>query len=307
MWKRIVIAAHVLRLRRRAPREVGGRWEHFWAGVRATGDGGDVLWDASDPAEAARYLDLFAEHADPALPVVDVGCGNGRFTRALAGRYPEVVGVDLSPAAVALATAESAGTPGVRFRALDMTAPNAGHILRDDVGGDANVFVRGVLHILEAPVRRRMADNIGTLVGARGRVLIGETNHRGHPLHYLGSGSARARAGSRPHSPAPSRPASRRRRRSATPSSRRASRCRTGGGWSSTPTRRSRPSRCRRRRPTTRSPGTSRCSPRRVLENSARSERRPGGVIARRTPPPIPGLYRRRRPTPRGRRLGAAQ
>jgi len=185
VWKRIVIAAHVLRLRRRAPREVGGRWEHFWAGVRATGDGGDVLWDASDPAEAARYLDLFAEHADPALPVVDVGCGNGRFTRALAGRYPEVVGVDLSPAAVALATAESAGTPGVRFRALDMTAPNAGHILRDDLGGDANVFVRGVLHILEAPVRRRMADNIGTLVGARGRVLIGETNHRGHPLRYL--------------------------------------------------------------------------------------------------------------------------
>jgi len=43
-----------------------------------------------------------------------------------------------------------------------------------------------------------------------------------------------------------------------------------------------------------------------VLENSARSERRPGGVIARRTPPPIPGLYRRR-PTPRGRRLGVAQ
>ena len=167
MWKRIVIAAHVLRLRRRAPREVGGRWEHFWAGVRATGDGGDVLWDASDPAEAARYLDLFAEHADPALPVVDVGCGNGRFTRALAGRYPDVLGVDLSPAAVALATAESAGTPGVRFRALDMTAPNAGHILRDDLGGDANVFVRGVLHILEGPVRRRMA--IVRALGITGR------------------------------------------------------------------------------------------------------------------------------------------
>jgi len=43
-----------------------------------------------------------------------------------------------------------------------------------------------------------------------------------------------------------------------------------------------------------------------VLRNSARSERRPGGGIARR-PPPIPGLSRRRRPTPRGRRLGAAQ
>jgi hypothetical protein len=46
---------------------------------------------------------------------------------------------------------------------------------------------------------------------------------------------------------------------------------------------------------------------RRVLKDSARSERRPGGGIARRTPPPIPGLYRWWRPTRRGRRLGAAQ
>ena len=30
-----------------------------------------------------------------------------------------------------------------------------------------------------------MAEGIGTLVGARGRVLIGETNHRGNPLGYL--------------------------------------------------------------------------------------------------------------------------
>jgi SAM-dependent methyltransferase len=185
VWKRVFIAAHVLRLRRRAPREVGGRWEQFWAGVRATGDGGDVLWDTSDPAEATRYLDLFAEHADPTLPVVDVGCGNGRFTRALAGRFPRAVGVDLSPAAVALATAESAGAPAVTFRALDMTQPDAGRVLRDDIGGDANVFVRGVLHVLDVPARRRLADSIGTLVGERGRVLIGETNHRGNPLRYL--------------------------------------------------------------------------------------------------------------------------
>jgi SAM-dependent methyltransferase len=185
VWKRVFIAAHVLRLRRRAPREVGRRWEHFWAGVRATGDGGDVLWDTSDSAEATRYLDLLADHADPTLPIVDIGCGNGRFTRALAGRFPSAVGVDVSPAAVALATTESAGTPTVTFRALDMTAPDAGRVLRDGIGGDTNVFVRGVLHILDVPGRRRMAGSIGTLLGTRGRVLISETNHRGSPLGYL--------------------------------------------------------------------------------------------------------------------------
>ena len=185
MWKRIFIAAHVLRLRRRIPRQVSTRWEEFWAGVRATGDGGDVLWDASSTAEADRYLELLDDHADPTLPVVDLGCGNGRFTRALAGRFPSAVGVDLSPTAVARAESESDGTPGVAFHVLDVTDPGAGPLLRDTLGGDANVFVRGVLHVLDVPARRRLAHGVGTLVGARGRVLISETNHRGNPLGYL--------------------------------------------------------------------------------------------------------------------------
>ena len=185
MWKRIFIAAHVLRLRRRAPRQASTRWDHFWTGVQATGDGGDVLWDASSPTEAARYLDLLAEHADPTLPVVDIGCGNGRFTRALAAGFPTAVGVDLSPAAVARAEVESGDTPGVAFRVLDVTEPGAGRLLRDVLGGDANVFVRGVLHVLSASARRRLASSVGTLVGDRGRVLISETNHRGNALGYL--------------------------------------------------------------------------------------------------------------------------
>jgi SAM-dependent methyltransferase len=185
VWKRIFIAAHVLRVRRRAPRQVGTRWDEFWAGVRATGDGGDVLWDTSSTAEAAHYLDLLVDHADLDLPVVDVGCGNGRFTRALASRFPRVVGVDVSPAAVARAEAESAETPGVGFRVLDMTESAAGPTLREALGGDVNVFVRGLLHVLDEPARIRLASSIGTLVGGRGRVLISETNHRGHPLGYL--------------------------------------------------------------------------------------------------------------------------
>jgi SAM-dependent methyltransferase len=185
VWKRIFIAAHVLRLRRGAPRPASTRWDEFWAGVRATGDGGDVLWDASSPAEAARYLDLLAEHADRTLPVVDIGCGNGRFTRALASRFPRAVGVDFSPAAVARAAGESVGTAGVAFRVLDVTDPGAGALLRADLGGDVNVFVRGVLHVLDVPARRRLARGIATLVGARGLVLISETNHSGNALGYL--------------------------------------------------------------------------------------------------------------------------
>lgn len=177
---------HVVRLGVRAPRGVASSWERYWVGVRATGDGGDVLWDTSDPTEVARYLALLGEHADPDLPVVDVGCGNGRLTRALARRFPRALGVDLSPAAIARARRETGSAPGIAFRALDMTAPGAGRGLAD-VGGEATVFVRGLLHVLDVAARRRLAENVADLVGVRGTVLLAETNRRGPLLRYLES------------------------------------------------------------------------------------------------------------------------
>lgn len=184
-WRRALTLLRVVRLGLRAPQRVPASWDRYWSEVRATGDGGDVLWDTSDPAEAARYLALFAGHADPALPVVDVGCGNGRFTRALAPRFPRVLGVDLSPAAIARARRES--SPEIGFRTLDMTTPGAGTLLVAELGGPANVFVRGLLHVLDVAARRRLADNVAALTGPRGTVLLAETNRRGPLLRYLES------------------------------------------------------------------------------------------------------------------------
>jgi SAM-dependent methyltransferase len=90
-----------VRLRRRGARG----WEQFWSGVQRTGPGGDVLWDVAERTE------------------VDLGCGNGRFTRLLAGRFPVVVGIDVAASAVRLAEAESAGQPGVSYRVVDGGRP----------------------------------------------------------------------------------------------------------------------------------------------------------------------------------------
>jgi SAM-dependent methyltransferase len=179
----VLLAPHVARLGLRAPRDVGSRWDRYWAAVRATGDGGDVLWDSSDPAEAEHYLALLAAHADPDLPAVDIGCGNGRFTRALAARFPRALGLDLSPHAIERAREEAGDLATVEFQVADMLAPGAG--LR--IGGEWNVFVRGVLHTLDAAGRRRLAANVGDLLGARGAALIAETNFAGPLLGYLES------------------------------------------------------------------------------------------------------------------------
>ncbi len=184
-WRRALTLTHVIRLSLGASRDTTTSWNSFWSGVDATGDGGDVLWDASASDEALRYVDLLAENGDQRLPVVDVGCGNGRLTRLLAPRFPRALGVDLSPDAIALARGEGP-TPMVEFRALDMTGPGEGERLRAELG-EANVLVRGLLHVLDAPARRRLAANLADLVGPGGAVLIAETNHRGPLLGYLES------------------------------------------------------------------------------------------------------------------------
>ena len=74
-------------------------------GVRLRFKGGSAL-----PLPIDRYLGL-ADRGDLELlggvggPVLDVGCGPGRHLRALSARGVSALGVDLSPAAVALAQA----------------------------------------------------------------------------------------------------------------------------------------------------------------------------------------------------------
>jgi SAM-dependent methyltransferase len=116
-------------------RRQGARgWEQFWSGVHRTGPGGDVLWDVAERAELDWCLQRAGQHFDPELPIVDIGCGNGRFTRLLAERFPVVVGVDVSSSAIRLAEAESAGEPRVSYRVLDAADPAAVRGLAGEIG-----------------------------------------------------------------------------------------------------------------------------------------------------------------------------
>ncbi len=185
-WRRLGLVLQVARLSMRPPRGLLRRWDRFWADTARTGDGGDVLWDSSGSGEARRLAELLAALADRDLPAVDLGCGNGRLSRALAAHFPEVLGVDLAPHAVDRAQAESAGVPNAAFRVGDLTAADAGARWAAEVG-ESNVAVRGVLHVLPPAARRRAAATILALAGRRGTVLVAETNHRGSLLGYLES------------------------------------------------------------------------------------------------------------------------
>ncbi len=86
---------------------------------RAFGAAYPVVYAHRDEAEARTALDLCERLLDrvPPGPWLDLGCGQGRHLWALVARGRDVVGLDLSPELLRLASAES---PGARLIRGDM-------------------------------------------------------------------------------------------------------------------------------------------------------------------------------------------
>jgi len=174
----------VVRLTSHAPKDPLTGWEGYWRGIHSTGRSGEVLWDSGSLTEALQYADAIVAHFDPTLPVIDVGCGNGTYTRWLAKTFPHVTGIDVSQSAVDLAKKESAGLNNIDFLAVDATQIGAGDALLKQMG-PSNIFVRGVLHVLKPDKQARLADNLRVLVKSTGRVFLTETNFPGNSLAYM--------------------------------------------------------------------------------------------------------------------------
>jgi 2-polyprenyl-3-methyl-5-hydroxy-6-metoxy-1,4-benzoquinol methylase len=106
----------VYQLTTEKPRNYKGQWNSYWGAVQHTGPHGEVLWDNLPEHAAAEDLQRFLAHIDPNLPMLDLGCGNGRQSRFLAGHFKKVIGVDVAPAAVARAEQESDSEANLEYR-----------------------------------------------------------------------------------------------------------------------------------------------------------------------------------------------
>jgi SAM-dependent methyltransferase len=146
-------------------------WERYWNSIETRPI--EVFWNA-DPGEAARDVTLFADTFDPNLPLVDIGCGDGRHTRALAAltRFPAVIGVDVAPSAIRQAQA-AASDQRLSFRVMDLLHPEQAETLRKEIG-DANLHVRGVLHQFPPAGRKIAIESLAKLLGTNGRLYVKE-------------------------------------------------------------------------------------------------------------------------------------
>ena len=188
--KKYLLVPELMRLSSKAPRDPGSAWDQYWGDIRSAGQPDDVLWDSGDDHEMLGYLEHLKRQMDPELPLVDVGCGSGSFSRRLAAHFPHVLGVDVSAQATALARSESEGLEGLSFATVDMSAPGAAQavtaaLAAAGLAGDANIFIRGVLHVLKPASRAALADQLLPLVGRRGRVFLSETDFRGNAVEYV--------------------------------------------------------------------------------------------------------------------------
>jgi SAM-dependent methyltransferase len=151
--------------------------------VSRTGPDGHVLWDAASRAEIDDQVAVLRQHLDPALPLVDAGCGNGRFARELAAHAPRVIAFDGSESAIAHARREAADAANLEFRVADLTAPGLGDAIHRELG-DANVHLRGVLPVLDRAGRLAAVANLRAMIGERGGIYLSETNIAS-PLDHL--------------------------------------------------------------------------------------------------------------------------
>jgi SAM-dependent methyltransferase len=169
LLKSVRLLSNVLyfRVKHGNPGEVARHWENFWQTIETTGRDGQVLWDSEPECASAEDLARFQGFMDPALPLVDFGCGNGRQTRFLARHFPRVIGTDVSPSALAKAQHEMAPEGNIEFRRLDALQPEQAQAFHDEFG-DVNIYMRGVLHVTQRRDRRRFAESLGVLLGAKG-------------------------------------------------------------------------------------------------------------------------------------------
>lgn len=170
------------KLRGRPARDYEGQWQAYWSRANSSESENDVLWDSEDETELKSALDRFERHIDSSLPMLDLGCGNGRRSRFLANRFEQVVGVDVSPAAVELAVQQSEPIGNVEFRVLDGLDTAAVNDLVAEFG-PMNIYMRTVFHVIHEKDRARFLSNLRSLAGDRGALYQLETD--GQALDYF--------------------------------------------------------------------------------------------------------------------------
>jgi len=160
---------------------VSSRIDKEWYDSTGYFDEAGHIKDHDSPFQRYRIAKVLALHTPgPGDRVVDLGCGWGTFSFALAGRVAEVVGVDFSEKSVALCNGrlEQERKPNVRFVCADGGATGL------EGGAWDVVLAADLFEHLYPDDSVRVALEAFRLLRPGGRFAVW-TPHRGHMLEIL--------------------------------------------------------------------------------------------------------------------------
>ncbi|MFH0910493.1 MAG: methyltransferase domain-containing protein [Planctomycetota bacterium] len=118
------------------------------AAAAAAWERDSALFAGGEAAGRAR-TDFFTEPVTDRMRVLDLGCGTGLLTRAIAGKNPRgaTVGMDIAPKMLALAEACAREMPNLAWREADLSKG----IPEEDASADF-VIAHGLLHAVPEPI-----------------------------------------------------------------------------------------------------------------------------------------------------------
>lgn len=153
-------------------------WDTYWSSIH---DSSEVLWNV--PHLLGVKVDF--EHFQPFLKdsdlaLIDFGCGDGTQTEFFAQYFTQVIGLEISQTAIELARykAQKRGL-SITYEVLE----NLEKIQKiHERFGDANIYMRGVLHQIEDRERSLVAEQLKILLGDTGSIYIVELSSQAHNL-----------------------------------------------------------------------------------------------------------------------------
>lgn len=163
----------------------GRQWDQFYSSIKLRGK--RPLWDVEPEEAVAADYEFFAPHFDPYLPLIDVGCGTGIQTAYLAEKFELVVGIDVAASAIEEAhRCYCHRGSNLRFELIDEGDEDFFPAIHRQLG-DANIYMRGVMHQILDKDLQKFLEALVTLMGDTGRLFLVEVAE--NIRDYLSAGS----------------------------------------------------------------------------------------------------------------------